>query len=576
MALESLQTTEQPEDTAALRPGAKGNVSVGGLKNVSLEGAQSSDIRERLMQMIAERERGNPMQEALGHLALAGSAPGEFNRNYSDYLTRKRQQEQDLFGMRVSAAQLSSEEERLKREAAEQQRVAQMFGMGQKQAPAPAGGGVFPTQGADTMTSAAPSTGGLGLSAPTQQGPGMEGQPAGGLSAVRPQTAFAASPSEMSPLQAQIATMSPAEQYAMYSQGRDPKTRNEMYKQLATRFAPSETERLAAAAGLQPGTPEYSAFMRMKIAGSGAYAPHDVRTPFGTQQATPLQSAIGSIVPQAPAPQPMGSNQAPTSQPMGSMQPAAPAAAAAPARAPAATGFAPGSAEDLKIRQRQQEIEQDISKEAAIESGKKIDVPDQKALTDAVSSAPGNLTLSTSLIKDIQNNQELFGKLMRPGMFSAFANLVDSGVQFGQFGSLNVPGVKNFIQQLSPEVQKDPAKLDAWNRVLGNMAKVNLNFARIAYQGQGAVSNFEREMISTAIGDPSRDSAANLLMKAQVIQAESHNALEKNKLWEQNRAKNMTWTQFKESPQYKALERDQFYRTAKILKLKDAKWPGDE
>jgi hypothetical protein len=164
---------------------------------------------------------------------------------------------------------------------------------------------------------------------------------------------------------------------------------------------------------------------------------------------------------------------------------------------------------------------------------------------------------------------------MRPDLFSAFANLVASGVQFGQLGSVNVPAVGSFIQQLSPEARKDPSKLEAWNRVLGNMAKINLNFARVAYEGQGAVSNFERELIGSAVGDPSRDSAKNLAIKAKVLEIESRNAIEQNKLWEQSK-KSMSWAQFKDSPQYKDMQRAQFYRTAKVLKLNDAKWPGDE
>ena len=550
--------------------GTKGNLTIAGQKGVSLEGAQSSDIRAELMRMIAARERGNPMEEAMGHLALTTSEQSGFAKNYNDYLTRKRQQEQDLLSMRVSAAQLASEDARLQREAAMQQRIAQAFGMG-PQAPAPAGGGVYPTQGAEALTSTAPSTGGLGLSAPTGQGPGMEGQPAGGLSAVRPQNVFAAPGAEPGSLQSQIATLSPAEKFALVNQGLDPKTRPDMYKQLATRFAPNETERLAAAAGLQPGTPEHSAFMRLKLAGSGAYVPHTIQTPEGKKQGTPLDAAMGftpatpaSAAVSAPAPA------APTAAAAGTA-PAAPAAA----RAPISTGFAPGTAEDLALRQRAVEKQQDIQTEAAIESGKKIDVPEQKILSDAVRTAPGNLVLSNALMKDIKEHPELFGKLMRPDLFSAFANLVASGVQFGQLGSVNVPAVGSFIQQLSPEARKDPAKLEAWNRVLGNMAKVNLNFARVAYEGQGAVSNFERELVGAAVGDPSRDSAKNLAIKAKVLEIESRNAIEQNKLWEQSK-KTMNWTQFKESPQFKDLQRDQFYRTARVLKINDAKWPGDE
>jgi hypothetical protein len=361
---------------------------------------------------------------------------------------------------------------------------------------------------------------------------------------------------------------------SLYDQ--DPK---EAGKQFLSLTNPSETERTALAAGLRPNTEEWNAHMRLKLAGPGAYVPHTVLTPRGEKQTTPLQSAMAPGA-SAAAPQPSVAGPLAAPQP----QPAVAAPSAAPlsagpaegaAVAPGDAGFDPDTKQSLALRQRQVEIAQDIAKNVATQQTEKIDVPEQKTLSDAVNAAQGNLVLSASLMKDIQGNPELFGKLMRPGMFSAFANLVDSGVQFGQLGSLNVPGVKNFIQQLSPEVQKDPAKLDAWNRVLGNMAKVNLNFARIAYQGQGAVSNFEREMIGTAVGDPSRESAQNLAMKAKIIEVEARNAMEQNKLWEQNRNK-MGWAQFKASPQFKDLQRAQYYRTAKVLKIKDAKWPGDE
>ena len=573
MADDTVQTGALPTaDDATLRYGTKGNLSLAGQKGVSLEAPQSADIRQRLMQMIAERERGNPMQEALGNLALATSEQSGIARNYNDYLTRKRQQEQELFGMHVSLGQLASEEARLKREAEEQQRIAQIFGL-VPQAPAPAGGGVYPTQGANALTSAEPTAGGLGLNMPTAQGPGMEGQPGGGLSAVRPQTAFAGGQSpQMTNL---INSLIPEERMSLYGLGRDPKTRPDMYKELLKRAAPTETERLAAAAGLTPGTPEHAAFMRAKIAGSGAFVPHDVRGPSGTMQQTPMDAITSGLRPAAPA-----APAATTAGPAAAVAaPAAPAAAAprpaAPTPAPVSTGFAPGSREDLAARQRAIEIQQDIEKEVALEQNRKIAVPEQTALSEVVKQAPTNLILSQSLVNDVKAHPDLFGKLMQPTIWSSAANLLDTGVQIGQLGSVSIPGIKDFVQQLDPAAAKDPKKLEAWTRIIGNMAKVKLGYAQSVLKGQGAVSDNERRLIDTAVGDPSRDSAQNMLIKAKAIEVEARNAMEQNKLWEKSRDK-MNWAQFKASPQYKEMQRAQFYRTAKVFKVENAKWPGDE
>jgi hypothetical protein len=39
---------------------------------------------------------------------------------------------------------------------------------------------------------------------------------------------------------------------------------------------------------------------------------------------------------------------------------------------------------------------------------------------------------------------------------------------------------------------------------------------------------------------------------------------------------NYSWSQFKSSPEYKDMERKQFYRTANAMRVPDAKFPGDQ
>ena len=67
MAEDTVQTGALPSaDDATLRYGTKGNLTLGGQKGVSLEAPQSADIRQRLMQMIAERERGAARTKGCG------------------------------------------------------------------------------------------------------------------------------------------------------------------------------------------------------------------------------------------------------------------------------------------------------------------------------------------------------------------------------------------------------------------------------------------------------------------------------------------------------------------------------
>jgi hypothetical protein len=95
-------------------------------------------------------------------------------------------------------------------------------------------------------------------------------------------------------------------------------------------------------------------------------------------------------------------------------------------------------------------------------------------------------------------------------------------------------------------------------------------------EGQGAVSDNERRLIEQAVGDASRDSAPNMLLKAKAVELESLNSIEKNNLWNSMKGK-MTWSQFTSSPQYKQQQRLQYYRTAKELRIQNpTPYPGDE
>jgi hypothetical protein len=151
-----------------------------------------------------------------------------------------------------------------------------------------------------------------------------------------------------------------------------------------------------------------------------------------------------------------------------------------------------------------------------------------------------------------------------------------SGVQIGQFGSISVPGINDFLQQVDPGAKDDPKRLEAWTRITASMAQINLDYAQRVMKGQGAVSNFERELVERAVGDINRDSARNMMVKMKMLEIASYNAQQINDKWEVAQKSGQSWQQFKSSPVYKEMKREQYYNTAKTMQIKNPpKYPGE-
>ena len=101
-----------------------GGLTLAGQKGVSLNPTDSNEIRDRLMQMIQQREEarsgwGPIMEQA----AVSAGGPGTFAQNLQAYNTGQRNKEKELFDMRVGLAQLNTEEARIKQ--AQDQAAAQ-------------------------------------------------------------------------------------------------------------------------------------------------------------------------------------------------------------------------------------------------------------------------------------------------------------------------------------------------------------------------------------------------------------------------------------------------------------------
>jgi hypothetical protein len=112
-------------------------------------------------------------------------------------------------------------------------------------------------------------------------------------------------------------------------------------------------------------------------------------------------------------------------------------------------------------------------------------------------------------------------------------------------------------------------------RVAKDVEGLKLAYTRKVFQGQGAVTENERKLIATAVGDVNRMSPANLMRMAKATELEARNKMDQDRLWNEMKASGMSWSQYKSSKELSDMQRNQFYRTAKTFGIKDAVWPGD-
>ena len=533
----------------------KSGLNVLGNKGVSLGMDDSASIRDYLQQMINQRQsyKGSFEQGMDQMRSVLGSTQNEMAQNMQAQSNKERTNDQDVFNMRVNMAQLKTQEDRLlqeKQQAAQNQlnfTNAMRAEQGLPPLPSAPQAGVAP----------APQAG----AAPV---------PEGGM-APAPQ----ARPSNIS-----------APQMAMLQQMyADPSTRAEAQKQYFALTKKDDIERRMESAGIVRGSPTWNQMLAVNVAGAGAFTPHDVRGVGGTGQQTPF-GAVGAALgtPPAPAPAP-----APVAAPTGAVAPAAPSMAPAAQRAPVAapapvqapvvtpaqrSPFAPGSKEDLEWQQKQAQIPQEAQKQELLKLAENA-AKEQEQHSADVKLAQRNAMIAQSMQKDIRQADTLLGKIAGGGAQSALLGLVDQGIAAGRIGTINVPGFSEAVVKMDPKA-KDPAVMDAYTRVARDLEQLKLAYTRVAFEKQGAVTENERKLISTAVGDVNRTSPANLMRMAKATELEARNQMEQDSLWNQMKAAGLSWSQYKNSQELKDTQRKQFYRTAKTFGVTNAVYPGDE
>ena len=546
-----------------------GGLSLAGQKGVSLNPADSTEIRSRLMQMIQQREEASTGWNAwMERAAVAGGSPTGFAQNMQTYNTNQRAREKELFDMRVGLAQLNTEEARVKQAQMQQAENSWNFTNAIRQ---------------EQNLPPLPRPAILGGEAPAPQG-GMAPAPQGGMA---PQ---ARGPSgNISPTQGAVL----AQMYA------NPQSQVEAQKQLLALTKQDEIARRLKMAGVQEGSPAWNAAMFTNVVGASAFNPQDIRTPAtatnpaGTMQTTPFNtaSAVLSGGQQPPMAAPVA---APVTAPTGAVVPSAPAMAPAVSAAPAAPATAPvaaaapsapaqrspfpsGSLEDLKWQTEQANAKIAVEKERQVETNKQAIAVASKAseeLHASADSADNKITIANRITQNVQKVPQLVNLLGQEGVKSALLNLLDQGIKTPG-GQLSIGGVNELATQLDPSIVniKDPKlkaeRLSAAQQLARDFAYLALQGSKMV-EGQGAVSDNERALIKQATGDPSRLTAQNIILVSRAVKYEAMNAKERRDLWDRMESKGMTYQQFRRSPEMLALKKDQYDRMTKVLGLSGA------
>ena len=554
-------------------PASKG-INIAGQKGVSLGAEQSSAIRDRLMQMIAEREGYQGSWKHIGDLGALAAAPiGGYSAAYDQYAARNRQREKDLLELQMGVGQLDTEQARLKQKAAQDAAFFQNLGFqvpGQQPKAQPQGGGLPAAGGAPE----APQGGALPAAGAAPQGgalPTPAAKPAGDQLSQAEKAAF----------------------YQLYQH--NPAKANEL---LLGRIKPTDLQRELAAAGVNPALANQ---LIIAIRSGELFKETPVTQMEGPNAGYQMPSTSFDIVGQRLGLGGVGLRGAQTPPAAPAQQAAKPSVPAAPtqqAAAPSAAVVNPtatpnigagegagainvpnphpvGSPEYRKFREDAAKKEIEVQGSAATKVGEG-DAAEISAMSGVVSKAPDRMAELDKAVQNIDKYPQMFGRLMRPTATSVVMNALSQGVTVGRLGAVGFPGVNELSIQLDPTAKKDPGAIRAWNETVAVINQVLGDYTAVANKGQGSVSNQERQLYRDAVGDPAKMDAQSLRTRALATRLSYQHTLEVNDAWNAaQKAGQRNFQQFKASPAFQEMQKRHFYETAKTLGVKGAEWKQD-
>lgn len=574
------QTQDTTEGGLAALPSGKG-INIAGQKGVNLGAEQSSAIRDRLMQMIAEREGYNSSWQRIGELGALAAAPiGGYSAAYDQYAARGRQRDKDLIELQMGVGQLDTQQAQLKQQAEDNKFYADMLARLSGQQKPQAGG--LPAAGQQQQPQQQPQ--------PPVDGVGPMQPQAGGLPAAQVQGAPGALPGGqpapqpvLTPEQAMVLSgpayrSNPLERSKELARMINQNQKPTDLEQEVRRMFPNDPEaQRKALAAVRLGS-AFQETTATQTEGPGAgykmpTTPYDLvnkRLNLGgakTPPATPTPTTPTATVP-GPAAAPSAAVVNPTASPnIG----AGDGAGAINVPNPHPVGS------DAYVKFREDLAKKEMEVQAA--QAQKVAETDAKELANMSTTIGKSSDRKASLDKAVQNLEaypQMFGRLMRPTATSAVMNALSQGVTVGRLGAVGFPGVNELSIQMDPTVRKDPKAISAWNETVATINEVLGDYTAITNQGQGSVSDQERQLYRAAVADPTKMDAPSLKVRMLATRLNYQHTEEVKDAWDAAQKAGMrSYQQFKATPAFKDMQKRHFYETAKVLGVKGANWKQD-
>lgn len=150
------------------------------------------------------------------------------------------------------------------------------------------------------------------------------------------------------------------------------------------------------------------------------------------------------------------------------------------------------------------------------------------------------------------------GVFNKPGVVSAFGQILSEGIQAGNFGSVKFTGLENAVRAAGG----DQKTIDAAQSLARDFAQMQLNIAKRDLKGQGAVSDNERAIVAKVTGSTANSPE---VLKDFTRWNRIRNTFDKQvgdalQNWEEKNP-GQSYTRFKESDTYKNLENNYISKT---------------
>ena len=198
----------------------------------------------------------------------------------------------------------------------------------------------------------------------------------------------------------------------------------------------------------------------------------------------------------------------------------------------------------------------EMQKDIETERGKERVKDEEARLTTLIEQGrkADNRIMTANRISAIaQQDPEMFGVLVKPGVTSAIGTLLKEGIKVGTHGQIALPSVEDMVRRV--DKRATPEKLSRAREMDGYLRQVELDFSS-AFKGQGAVSDNERKIVQ-AIAGSSSDPADLLRKKAAWMSLAAQKDKNLNGAWKEYRrvnGKNASFADFEDSPAYQQIQ----------------------